>query len=100
MGAYEDIEATFRKLGVGHLGRGENVNTGTVHGGQHVTNGERTVVNVKGERTVVNIEGDYVGGDRVAGAHFAGDYVAGHQADVVHGDQSGTRSPKKRGWRR
>ncbi|GLF92930.1 hypothetical protein [Streptomyces yaizuensis] len=54
-----------------------NVNTGTVHGGQHVSNSRTD------SRT--DVGGDWIGGDRVGG-NKAGT-VHGNQGDTVHGNK-------------
>ncbi|MFJ1792707.1 hypothetical protein [Kitasatospora griseola] len=72
------------------------INTGTVHGGQSVTNSGRDSVGgdwVGGDR----FEGDYGGGDRL---DIAGDYVGGNKAGTVNGNQGDTVRGNKREKRR
>ncbi|MFF0393022.1 hypothetical protein ACFYS8_30605 [Kitasatospora sp. NPDC004615] len=57
------------------------INSGTVHGGQSVTNTGRD-----------SIGGDRFGGDRIGGDRLgiAGDYVGGNKSGTVNGNQAGT----------
>ncbi|MFJ5927695.1 hypothetical protein ACIQF6_34375 [Kitasatospora sp. NPDC092948] len=77
------------------------INTGTVHGGQSVTNSGRDTVGgdwTGGDRFDGDrFDGDYVGGDRL---DIAGDYVGGNKAGTVHGNQGDTVRGDKREKRR
>ncbi|MFJ6617773.1 hypothetical protein ACIQOW_09420 [Kitasatospora sp. NPDC091335] len=56
-------------------GDGSNLNSGTVHGGQSVTNASGPYAGR-----------DFVRGDSLGG--FGGDYVTGNKGDTVHGDKN------------
>ncbi|MFC9954491.1 hypothetical protein [Streptomyces prasinus] len=60
-----------------------NVNSGTVYGGQSVSNIAPGRDHVGGDR--VEVGGDHIGGD-----HIGGDYVRGGKAGTVHGNQGDT----------
>ncbi|NJP66574.1 hypothetical protein [Streptomyces spiramenti] len=73
-----------------------NLNTGTLHGGQSVTNNDAShgghVGDIAGDQ-MGGVGGDHVRGDRISG--FAGDYVrgdrhGGNRAETVRGDQGDT----------
>ncbi|MGW4384159.1 hypothetical protein [Kitasatospora sp. NPDC004531] len=73
-----------------------NINSGTVHGGQSVTNTGRDSYGgdrIAGDR----FDGDKIGGDRL---DIAGDYVGGNKAGTVHGNQGDTVRGNKREKRR
>ncbi|OKJ13752.1 hypothetical protein [Kitasatospora sp. CB01950] len=83
-----------------------NINSGTVHGGQSVTNtgrdscgGDRIAGDrFGGDRIGGNrVDGDYTAGDRL---DIAGDYVGGNKAGTVNGSQGDTVRGNKREKRR